>query len=184
MLPTSLDTIPDDVLQYIALLTLSSSIFDPPVDTLHLLLTSRTMYRSLSVAACPSLYAKGLQVRFDFYPSSGQDRPTTSALAEQFTNCCRLLRRARRRDTSNLDLVEDLWTSLWILLESSGLNEAQLFMAGFSEFITDVMLKYLKEDGTHQIHPNPPHNQRASLYLWLAALTLSSRMSSTDICTT
>ncbi|KAF9555738.1 hypothetical protein CPC08DRAFT_726190 [Agrocybe pediades] len=133
----SLGTIPCDILQHIAFLCSLTTVFAPPVDVLHLLLTSRTFYRSLNFRDAPYLYADIFCTKFDAQVSVRRygTRWTDSALAAELMRRCRLLRRAQRLDFSPAGLVEDLWTALWMLLESDCLNRKQLNRARFSEFI-------------------------------------------------
>ncbi|KAF4611473.1 hypothetical protein D9613_003906 [Agrocybe pediades] len=133
----SLGSIPCDILQHIAFLCSLTTVFAPPVDVLHLLLTSRTFYRSLNFRDAPYLYADIFCTKFDAQVSVRRygTRWTDSALAAELMRRCRLLRRAQRLDFSPAGLVQDLWAALWMLLESDRLNRKQLNRARFPEFI-------------------------------------------------
>lgn len=65
----SLETIPQDLLEYIAVLSGSAPAFEVPRSILALLLTSRALYDALSFPNCPQLYAKLFQSRLDFDPA-------------------------------------------------------------------------------------------------------------------
>lgn len=117
-----------------------------------LLRTSSTIYSQLSLTARPALYAELFNATFDtqawarrYHKRAGhlRARPTSSALAAELVSRCRLLRRVRRRDLSHQSLMQDLWTALWMLLESDGANKIHLTTAGFSAFIVSVARSYL-----------------------------------------
>ena len=132
-----LETVPRDILQLIALLTTSSSVFDAPIEIQRLLLTSSYIYRSLHLHAAPHVFAQIFHIKFDttaLFRRYGNSL-THSLLAEELSNRCRLLRRARRMDFSATNLVQDLWAALWLIVESDGLNELQLSNSNFPIFI-------------------------------------------------
>ncbi|KAF8816959.1 hypothetical protein BYT27DRAFT_7075863 [Phlegmacium glaucopus] len=132
-----LETIPRDILQLIAFLSSSSSVFDAPIEIQRLLLTSSYIYQSLHIHAAPHVFAQIFHTKFDTaalfrrYSSS----LTHSLLATELSNRCRLLQRARRMDFSPINLMQDLWTALFLIVESDGLNELQLFNSNFPSFI-------------------------------------------------
>ena len=147
-----LKTVPRDILQHIAFLSTSSSVFDPPIEIRNLLLTSSCIYQSLNLHAAPHVFAQLLHTKFDTdalfrrYSSS----ITHSLLAEEMSNRCRLLRRARRTDFSSLHLTRDLLTALWLIVESNGLNERQLINSNFPAFILGLAYNKLQESQTDQ----------------------------------
>jgi hypothetical protein len=169
--------IPHDILQHIAFLGASSSVFELPNDLPQLLLTNSTIYQALSVHACPHLYANIFRTKFDL--SANRRRfpagLTNSSLAAEFVHRCRVLRRIRRHEMSGPDLRQDLWTILLMILESDGLNETQLSVAGFSRFILAFIRSSLPEDRAS--NARALLSETNSLALWLFYLTLSRRMS-------
>ena len=135
-----LETIPRDILQHIAFLSTSSSIFDAPIEIQRLLLTSSYIYQSLHLRAAPHIFAQIFHTKFDttaLFRRYGSSL-TQSILAEELSNRCRLLQRARRMDFSSTNLMQDLWAALWLIVESDGLNELQLTNSNFPAFILDL----------------------------------------------
>jgi hypothetical protein len=168
-----LETAPRDILHHIAFLLASSSVLEPPHHLLHLLLTSSTIHRSLSVHNCPHLYASIFRTKFDLVAKVHRSL-TDSALAAELLLRCRVLRRARCRDLSFQDSRQDLLAALRMLLESEGLNEAQLFAAGFPDFILSFVRLHLSHDSDHP--SSPLHRDTNALAIWLLCFTLSHRM--------
>ena len=139
-----LESVPRDILQLIAFLSVSSSVFDPPTEIQRLLLTSSYIYESLHLHAAPHVFAQIFHAKFNttaLFRRYGSSL-TQSILAEELSNRCRLLRRARRMDFSPIHLTQDLWTALWLIVESDGLNKQQLFNSNFPAFI--LRLAYIK----------------------------------------
>jgi hypothetical protein len=151
-----LETVPRDVLQLIAFLSISSSIFDPPIEIRNLLLTSSCIYRSLHLHAAPHVFAQIFHTKFDTpalfrrYSCS----LTQSLLAEELSNRCRLLRRVRRMDFSSVHLTQDLWAALWLIVESDGLNEQQLLNSNFPAFILRLAYNKLQDAQTADRRPD------------------------------
>ena len=172
-----LETVPRDVLQLIAFLTTSSSVFEPPVQIQRLLLSSKYIYESLHLHAAPHVFAQIFQSKFDTaalfrrYSSS----LTQSLLAEELSNRCRLLRRARRMDFSPVHLTQDLWAGLCLIVDSDGLNERQLLNnSNFSAFILRLAFNILKEDSPR---PQTADRRRPDqhIIIWLLSLALPRR---------
>ncbi|KAF8889096.1 hypothetical protein BD779DRAFT_418793 [Infundibulicybe gibba] len=171
-----LERIPRDALQHIAFAGASSSPLESIHHILHLLLTSSTIYRSLSIHACPQLYASIFRAKFDV-PSvqNSFDKLTDSALATELVQRCRMLNRACGRDFVVKGLRQDLWTALWMALESNGLNEAQFVASGFSEFIILLLRCILGKSTPAGRHPTGLLDEIASLGILLLSLTLTQR---------
>lgn len=209
--PSLLETIPSDILQQIAFLaalpscSCSSSgssasaltqcnCTQAPTTLSRLLKTSSAIYRQLSLIAMPALYAElfsatfdtqALARRYNTSTSQPQVRLTSSALAAEFVNRCRLLRRVRRQDTSAHGLMQDLWTALWMLLESDGTNEVHLAVVGFSRFIITLARSHLDprlhpqlrnpsaHDGHHlQSHSHSHTHNLNAIIIWLLCLSV------------
>ena len=151
-----LETVPRDVLQLIAFLTTSSSVFHLPTEIHSLLLTSSHIYRSLHLHAAPHVFAQIFHTKFDtaalFRRCSSS--LTQSLLSEELSNRCRLLRRARRMDFSPIHLTQDLWAALWLIVESDGLNEQQLFNSNFPAFILRLAYNKLQDSQTADRRPD------------------------------
>ncbi|KIM41864.1 hypothetical protein M413DRAFT_27427 [Hebeloma cylindrosporum] len=173
------ETLPRDILQTIAFLSASSSAFEPPIEILHLLLTHPQIYRSLRVSSAPDLYAHIFFTKFDTRAPirrfSGQ--LPDSAFAAELLARCRLLRRVHRVDFSSAGLKQDLWTALWMFLESDGLNERQLSQVNFSDFILGLARSELLRDTTsHPSRPDRINLKPTSIIVWLLCLGLHRRV--------
>lgn len=170
------ETLPHDILQTIAFFSASTSVFEPPIEILHLLLTHPLIYQSLRVSSAPDLYAHIFFTKFDTrapirrFPEQLPD----SAFAAELLARCRLLRRVHRVDFSSPGLKQDLWTALWMFLESDGLNESQLSQVKFSDFI----LALARSELTHEpISHGRPDGIRSlkPIIVWLLCLALRRR---------
>jgi len=145
-----LETVPRDILQLIAFLSTSSSVFDAPIEIQRLLLTSSYIYQSLHIHAAPHVFAQIFHTKFDTaalfrrYSSS----LTHSILATELSNRCRLLQRARRMDFSLVGLMQDLSAALWLIVESDGLNQLQLSNSNFPAFILGLAHDKLHDSQT------------------------------------
>lgn len=170
-----LEQIPRDILQHIAFVGESSSILQPPHNLLCLLLTSSTIYRSLTPSACPHLYANIFRTKFDIAAARRRYHPalTDSALAVELRHRFRVLQRTRRCDLSTSGLRQDLWTALVMVLESDGMNEVQLSAAGFSDFIVALVRSRLEKDKDR----GTCFDEIQALSIWLLCLTISRRRS-------
>jgi hypothetical protein len=177
MMVSPLQRVPHNILFRIAFLSASSTIFDPLTDILHLSLTCRDIHDSLSVKACPQLYANLLQTRFDTAAALRRfrsvDMLTSSSLCAEFVQRCRVLQRVRRGDISTTGLAQDLFTAAMMVLESDGLNEMQLSAVAFPQFISKLLRNRLPK----AVECIPFANEIDSLAIWLLWLTLSRRAS-------
>lgn len=205
------ETIPSDILQHIAFLAALCSCSDSdsgpsggaqtqcdctraPTTLSRLLQTSSVIYRQLSLIAMPALYAdlffamfdtQALARRYTTSASPPRVRLTSSALAAEFVNRCRLLRRVRRGDTSPCGLMQNLWTALWMLLESDGANEDHFTAVDFSGFVISLARSYLDpclhthlcnpsvDDGQHlQSHSHLHMHNLNAIIIWLLCLSV------------
>lgn len=165
-----LESVPPDVLQHIAFFIGSCVGQTALTDLLHLLLTSSTVYNGLSLHACPHLYADIFRATFDT-PAPWRDCVVTdSALVAEFLCRRRVIRRVQHVDFSVMGLRQDLWTAIWMILESQGLNESHLFLAKFHNYIL-MLLRDLKEAiiATHISHGF----EMTALAVWLFSMTIS-----------
>ncbi|KAI6118171.1 hypothetical protein F5141DRAFT_1212064 [Pisolithus sp. B1] len=137
-----LECIPLDVLVQIAFFSAEPTPLTSFDSIFQLLLTSRTLYRLLSIRTCPQLYADIFRVTFDlpaYLRKSGQYARTTSYLAKELQRRAGLLRRIRLRQVVNEHLHSDLWGTYLMLLESDSLNEMHLHSAGVSDWILGIL---------------------------------------------
>jgi hypothetical protein len=163
---------PLNVLIHIATLSGSSHVLEPPTDVLHLSLSNHYFYSALSVRSCPQLYANLFYARFDTAAVLRRLRSvhvlTSSALCAELVQRYRAMRRIRRRDMSDQNMAQDLFTILMMVYESDGLNEMQLTAAGLPQYIHKLLRTRLPHSFVNEIDP---------LVIWLSWLTLSRRES-------
>jgi len=167
------ETLPHDILQTIAFLSASTSVYEPPIEVRHLLLTHPLIYQSLRVPSAPDLYAHIFFTKFDTQAPirrfSGQ--LPDSAFAAELLARCRLLRRVHRVDFSSPGLKQDLWTALWMLLESDGLNERQLSHVNFADFILGLARSELVHEPLSHRRPDISSSLKP-IIVWLLCLAL------------
>jgi len=168
---SSLDSLPSDILQHIALQATTYSY--PASGTgaiVSLLLTCSTLYHALCVQSCPHLYADIFRTIFDTraITRTFKFQVTDSQLASELVVRFQMLQRMRERTFSMSELHKDLWTALWMIYESDGRNESHLQNVYISEYLLDI-IKYwdIKEEG--------PGHQLRSLVIWILSLTLTQR---------
>jgi hypothetical protein len=141
----SLSTVPQEVLEHIAFLTATDTFLGPPSSLLPLLLTSRPINASLSIASNHHLYARIFCHKFDTAaPISrlGSDQLTSLAFAEELRRRCVVLQRLRDRLDSTtharhadgadnrMSLYDVLFTVYIMMLENDGKNKLQLVEYG------------------------------------------------------
>jgi len=171
-----LETIPHDILYHIASLSLSSSLLDSPLGLLPLMQTCSSLQQSLDVRTAPHVYAQAFPAKFDTSAASRRNQfsLTDSALAAEFMNRCRLLQRAKRADfTGGETLLQDLWTALWMLLESDGRNEIQLTSVNFPDFILKLARRYMAPGYSSCAHTSVWNDSFNNVVIWLLCLSLS-----------
>ncbi|KAK0189492.1 hypothetical protein F5146DRAFT_1051259 [Armillaria mellea] len=165
----SLETLPRDVLERVALLTTSSSSLLSLTNIRHLLLSSRTIYHQLCMHYNPHLYAQVFRTIFDA-PFHHLRIPPDSALTAELSQRFRLIRRIQRCDYSNKALRQDLWTAYGMVLESERLNVAHLKSVGLSGFLDGLVRKSITEGVA-----NNDAIECMGLAIWLLALTMTRR---------
>jgi hypothetical protein len=165
-----LEAVPNDILCHIAFHCACSSVLEPPHNLLQLLLTNRRIYNSLSISACPEVYARLFAAQFDKtallrrFPSL-----TTTCFASEFIQRCAVLRRIRRRCISGADVQGDLWTSYLMVLESDGLNEMQLLSADIFQYLVSLLRSHSGRGASEK----PSTSVVDSAALWLLWHTIS-----------
>lgn len=180
---TSLDSIPQEVLEYIAFFAATDSFLGPPADLVPLLTSSRRIYSQLSMTSNPLLYARVFAHKFDLQPALrhlGVENTSTTALAAELKLRFIFLKRIRaktdayntkgsRRSHDSLHQVL-LRVFIW-LLENEENNEKQLReYARIDGWLHEYWFNY---DGAsnaiRQIQDDkwPINDRNAALAMWL-----------------
>jgi hypothetical protein len=142
MSSTTLDTVPQEVLEHVAFFSVTHSFLGPPSTLSSLLITNRKIHSRLSITSNPHLYARVFAYKFDLAPAIrrlGPGRTTPCILADELKLRCLLLKRIRTRLDSTIRLVpahdsaSDLFPlhgllchAYLLMLENEGKNEKQL----------------------------------------------------------
>lgn len=172
----SFETLPGNIVQTIAFFGVTSATFDPPQGLLQWFLISRTIWNALRPDANPVLFAELFQFYFDLdaprrkFRSSGLNAFCLSAeMIQRF----RILRRIRDQNYADEEQIRDnLWTAYMMLLESDGLNEKHLRMAGISDYTCELIQHRFGAE--YESYSLPLNNEINSLALWLTCLTATS----------
>lgn len=130
-----LEMLPQEILQYIALLLAISALgsVHPLRDVLNFAKTSPGLSRRLSILYNPQLYASIFRETFDINSRWHSDL-SGSALATELLLRHRLLGCVRRRELTVLTR-DELLVALRIILEDQGRNRQHLQAVGFLKFI-------------------------------------------------
>lgn len=186
---SSLDSIPQELLEHIAFYTATDSFLGPPAALVPLLATSRKLHSCLSIEANHHLYARIFAHKFDLNPPArrlGAERLTLDILARELQHRCRLLKRLRTRIDATLggshpteshlsertdELGDVLLQTYVLMLENEGKNEEQLRKyAGIDDWLK---LYYFNERGASKAlscirkEDWPPNDECNSLAMWL-----------------
>ena len=150
-MPTSFDSIPQEVLESIAFFVVTSKQIGPPRELSTLMLVNRRMYASLSSTINPSFHSRVFATKFDtaaLVRRLGPHATTAPKLAAELHRRFVQLGRLRARvgctvgalavgsvgggggggmtEETMRALHEMLWTAYLMMLENDGLNERQL----------------------------------------------------------
>jgi hypothetical protein len=184
----SLNDVPQEILERIALCSVATKFLGPPTAIVPLLLTNRHLHSSLSLSLNPHLYARIFAFKFDAVPvirRLGPDHAAAAVLSAELQRRCNLLARIRRRTDSKIiqspivqyeEYDEEtirviLWTSYLMMLENNGKNEEQL--RDYAEL--DIWLReyWFDLQGASRsaifikMDQWPPNNEQNSLAMWL-----------------
>ena len=184
--PLSLNTVPIEVLEHIALFSAAESFLGPPSSLPPLLFTCRNINSALSITANPHLYAQIFAYKFDSAPVMrrlGWHGVAATALSSELQRRCTILKRIRRRLDARVpfDLVAAsevgdslrtvLWTAYLMMLENDGKNEEQLrSYAGIDEWLR---LFWFDHRGASlarcavKLDCWPQNDERNALAMWL-----------------
>ena len=181
----NLNNIPQEILEHIALCTVTTKFLGPPAAIIPLLLINRRLHSCLSASSSPHLYARIFAFKYDVATvirRLGPERTSTTVLSAELQRRCSHLTRIRcRTDTKiiqspfvqydNKMVHAILWMGYLMMLENNGKNEQQL--RDYAEM--DVWLKEYWFDpqgassATLSIRMNkwPPNSAQNSLAMWL-----------------
>ncbi|KAG8215335.1 hypothetical protein J3R82DRAFT_8929 [Butyriboletus roseoflavus] len=185
-MPTSasLESVPQEVLEHIALLAATwQGPVGPPSGLPPLLLTCRPIYRALSCEANPYIYARVFSYQFDtgaVFRRLGS-RVNARVLANELKKRWSHLKRIRARTSSRIrhaeshqlspTLIDLLWLSYLMMLENDGKNELQLL--DYAEMDAWLMEYWFDDEGAssaaHMIleHAWPIEDEKNSIAMWL-----------------
>lgn len=135
-----LDTVPQEVLEQIALFCATDCFLGPPSALLPLIFTNGKIYSRLSIASNPHIYARIFAHKFDIASAIrrlGPGRTTPFLLAHELKLRCLFLKRIRSRLDSIAHTVSALESDVFsshdlvchaylLMLENEGKNEKQL----------------------------------------------------------
>lgn len=185
---TSLDSIPQEVLEHIAFFAATDNLLGPPSNLLPLLVTSRRIYSRLSITSNPHLYARVFAFKFDLQPALkrlGIDSVSPTAVSVELRERFVYLKRIKARTdayntkggTKPQDTLHQLLFRVYIwLLESEEKNERQLReYARIDSWLHEYWFNY---DGAsnamHLMRDDkwPINDRNAALAMWLYWLLL------------
>ena len=99
----NLNCIPQEILEHVALYTVTTKFLSPPAAIIPLLLTNRRVHSFLSVSSNPHVYARVFAFKYDVAPVIRRLRPertsATMLSTELQCRCCYLARIHSRTDT-------------------------------------------------------------------------------------
>ncbi|KAJ3569108.1 hypothetical protein NP233_g5270 [Leucocoprinus birnbaumii] len=179
---TSLDSIPQEVLEHIAFYTATNDFLGPPSDLVPLITSSRRIYARLSTSANPYLYNRIFNHKFDLKPALrrlGEHVLSPAIITAELIQRSIHLKRLRARadvyqsgEEGSQDMLNQLLLRSYIwLLENEGKNERQLREFGKLDFwLHEYWFKFNGASGAMQLmHDNkwPIGNRSTTLAMWL-----------------
>jgi hypothetical protein len=135
-----LETFPREIIQHIAFSTTCSSPFEPPTDLVSLLQTSKAIRHALCALNDHCLFASIFCCKFDTTAIKRRwaALPRNPTLANELVQRFHVLQKVRARSIIPRTIQRDLGTILKMIVESDGLNEWHLHLAGVTEYIVSV----------------------------------------------
>ncbi|KAF9221738.1 hypothetical protein BS17DRAFT_736882 [Gyrodon lividus] len=181
---STLELIPQEVLEHIAFFTATQSLVGPPLDLLPLLRICRSIYQSLSLEANPYLYARVFKYKFDTRAAIRRLGPHVNApqvLANELRKRWMYLKLMRARSGSRIwsagpnpsspAPIDLLWLAYLMMLENDGKNEQQL--RDYANMDCWLMEYWFDEEGTSSATRMilrgtwPPEDEKNSIAMWL-----------------
>ncbi|KAG6910382.1 hypothetical protein DXG01_011097 [Tephrocybe rancida] len=181
--PSTLDTVPPEVLEHIAFLSATDNLLGPPSGLIPLLLISRSIYSRLSIHLNHHLYARIYAFKFDVKPiirRLGPESTTAYILSKELPRRFQHLKRIRGHlhclvqdgDADDDPMLTDMILSAYsLMLENEGMNEKQLRdYAKIDSWLKDY---WFHEHGAsrvpHYLRVEDwlPENHSRSMAMWL-----------------
>ena len=181
----NLNCIPQEILEHIALCTVTTKFLGPPAAIIPLLLTNRRLHSLLSASSNPHLYARIFAFKYDVAPvirRLGPERTSPTILSTELQRRCSYLARIRSRtDTKIVQFPAVkydkkmtstiLWMCYLMMLENNGKNEQQL--RDYAEMDVWLTEYWFDPRGASfatisiKIDKWPPNDTLNSLAMWL-----------------
>ncbi|KAF8889100.1 hypothetical protein BD779DRAFT_1611184 [Infundibulicybe gibba] len=181
----SLDTIPQEVLEHIALFSATETLLGPPSALLPLLTVNRKIYSSLSPKSNHHLYALIFAFKFDLKPAFRRlvsERTTPAVLTAELQHRFLILKRIISRVDASISSCPDLeinsgslhtllFHSYLLVLENEDNNIRQL--RDYAQMDGWLKQYWFHSDGASGVQACisrdawPANNQNTSLAMWL-----------------
>lgn len=174
----SFETLPGNVVQTIAFFSVTSATLGPPRGLIQMFLISRAVWNALRPDANPIFFADLFKFYFDLDAPRRKIRSSglnAFCLSAEMIQRFQVLKRIRDQNYSDEDedqIRNNLWTAYMMLLESDGLNERHLKMAGISSYACGLIRHRFGAE--YESYGLPLNNEINSLALWLTCLTATS----------
>ena len=176
----SLETVPAEILEYIAFLVATDQFLGPPSQLIPLLLTSQTIYNALSPAINHHLYSSIFEAKFDVHLARkrmGSTTLTADVLTLELKRRTLLLKCMRAMDGALTSAFSEemkhelLLTCYLMMLEDQGKNRDQL--EDYAKVSDWLQLYWFHKDGSsgaiQRVNTSswPAHTLDNALGMWL-----------------
>ena len=187
----SLETIPAEILEYVAFLVATERFLGPPAHLIPLLLTSRSIYNSISSITNPHLYSAIFEAKFDLrlaMKRMGTAVLTADVLTQELKRRTLVLKRVRTMvdaltsTASQEKRHEAILTCYLMMLEDQGKNRDQL--EEYANLPAWLRQYWFHEDGSsgsvQRVNTSswPAHKLDNALGMWLLWFFLKPGLSS------
>ncbi|KXN83198.1 hypothetical protein AN958_01712 [Leucoagaricus sp. SymC.cos] len=185
---SSLNSVPQEVLEHIAFFVATNNFLGPPSDLVPLILSSRRIHERLSIASNPHLYARVFAHKFDLRPALrrfGEESLSPFTISLELKRRCTHLKRLRTRTDAygtkggggSHDVLHSLLLRSFIwLLENEEKNERQLRdYANIDCWLHEFWFNYDgASNATYLMQDNkwPSNDPNTTLAMWLYWLLL------------
>lgn len=117
IMPSTLETMPQEILEHIAFFAGTSELKGPPADLVTLCRTSRHIYAAIALQHTPSIYANVFRAKFDVQAPTrrlGRTKITTQSIVAELR--ARFTSLQRFRNGTAVSAV-DLWMAVFLMFE-------------------------------------------------------------------